>query len=736
MRWSWPLNPRPASSVLLFLRPKPYQIPKPCRCSQAPSMAKSLDEADVGILCYVSSLPGFRGVLKQRYSDFIVNEVDLDGKIIHLTSFDLPPEFSEEKAPEKNPHSSDKDYSGEIEAFRSLSGEVDAESLRDFLEKIVDSEASDVASIILSPDSDKSHRAEVHNFFKRNFKFLVTDTVEEADTKCVRVRFCSGDGGAKNKRGKKRKEPGGSGPKNERPFDSRGSDNWPEHLGKFLRFHLFKENKDTQEALGVIGKMLGVQQRSFGFAGTKDKRSISTQRVTIFKQHAKRLAALNSRLIGIKVGDFCYVKEGLVLGQLMGNRFTITLRGVVAESQDIVKAAADGLSRNGFINYYGLQRFGSGSVPTHMIGAALLKGEWKHAVDLILNPREGERAFVRDARESYKENGDIDMALRQFPRHLVAEKAVVSPLSLSLSQKAVLQCLKKCPGNYLQALKAIPRTLRMMYVHSYQSYLWNHAASERVQRHGIAQVVLGDLVYCKDDTSKKLADIDNANSEDFFDFDNDDIQIEMPETTLSNEQFHLVKVVDSEDLLAGRFNFDDVVLPLPGSKVLYPENDIADVFHEIAKKDGISLTESVHGAKEFSITGMTGDYRRVFQRPVDLVWELLTYTDDNIPLAETDLDVLSKTKPDTAMMNGIISGNSSYLAKKENAEISLDENYAAEDRNKLSTEIDLPCNSDTPSAKTALKLEFTLPSSCYATMAMRELLKASTSVAHQKTINP
>lgn len=25
-----------------------------------------------------------------------------------------------------------------------------------------------------------------------------------------------------------------------------------------------------------------------------------------------------------------------------------------------------------------------------------------------------------------------------------------------------LQCLKKCPGNYLQALKAVPRTLRMM----------------------------------------------------------------------------------------------------------------------------------------------------------------------------------------------------------------------------------------------------------------------------------
>lgn len=29
-------------------------------------------------------------------------------------------------------------------------------------------------------------------------------------------------------------------------------------------------------------------------------------------------------------------------------------------------------------------------------------------------------------REHYKEHGDIDMALRNFPRHLVAEKAIVS----------------------------------------------------------------------------------------------------------------------------------------------------------------------------------------------------------------------------------------------------------------------------------------------------------------------
>ena len=33
-----------------------------------------------------------------------------------------------------------------------------------------------------------------------------------------------------------------------------------------------------------------------------------------------------------------------------------------------------------------------------------------------------------------------------------------------------------------------------MYIHSYQSYLWNAATSQRCQRFGTQQVVQGDLV--------------------------------------------------------------------------------------------------------------------------------------------------------------------------------------------------------------------------------------------------
>ncbi|XP_021767536.1 pseudouridylate synthase 7 homolog [Chenopodium quinoa] len=155
---------------------------------------------------------------------FIVNEVDLDGNVVHLTSLHL---------------------------------------------------AENKEEIFFLPSSDKVHRTAVHNFFKEKLKFLVTDTIDgpKDSSKCIRVRPNSSGNQNNGRNFRKRKD------RNEKPFDKRGSHDWPEHLGKFLRFHLYKENKDTQEVLRLIGKMLGVQPKSFGFSGTKDKRSVSTQQV-------------------------------------------------------------------------------------------------------------------------------------------------------------------------------------------------------------------------------------------------------------------------------------------------------------------------------------------------------------------------------------------------------------------------------------------------------------------------
>ncbi|BBH06689.1 Pseudouridine synthase family protein [Prunus dulcis] len=614
---------KPVPSCFSMLKPYCSATPPPPTTLKSITAMKTTEEPDVGIFCYISQLPGFRGILKQRYSDFMVNEVDTEGNVVHLTNLDAPAETVKEIETKTHDVTS-KDYTTEIESFRSLVDPDDVERLEAIINQINSGSEDSILPIVLSPDYDKSHRTAVHNFFKENFKFLVTDTVDgpDASSKCIRVRINSGGQNSRGRNSRKRKERG------DKPFDSRGSDDWSENVGKFLRFHLYKENKDTQEALGIIAKMLGIQPRSFGFAGTKDKRAVTTQRLC--------------------EGRTC---PRPTLGKPI-------------------------------YNY--IERFGSGSVPTHLIGATLLRGEWKST-----------------AREYYKETNDIEGTLRQLPRHLVSEKAI-------------LQCLKKCPGNYLQALKAIPRTLRMMYVHSYQSYLWNHAASMRVQKYGTDRVVLGDLVYCKGNETEKVSEVVSSkcvdeNGNDTLDpNDLDDIS----GTNLPEESLNLVKAVTAEDILSGNYTIDDVVLPMPGSRVIFPENDIAHVFHDLAKKDAISLTESVHNVKE-----------------------ILKYIDGNKPLVDTDFDKIAKTKPSSLNEDGRLHDKTKQSECLDNdIGLQTDDNGAKAKGEELPQAESL-YDTNPQETQTALKLSFILPASCYATMAIRELLKTSTSVAFHKTLN-
>ncbi len=69
-----------------------------------------------------------------------------------------------------------------------------------------------------------------------------------------------------------------------------------------LRPHL---HPHPQVALGTVGQMLHVNPNSnFGFAGTKDKRGVTGQWVTAWKVPAAKLAGLNARLRGIRLGNF------------------------------------------------------------------------------------------------------------------------------------------------------------------------------------------------------------------------------------------------------------------------------------------------------------------------------------------------------------------------------------------------------------------------------------------------
>lgn len=85
------------------------------------------------------------------------------------------------------------------------------------------------------------------------------------------------------------------------------------------------------------------------------------------------------------MGSFERVFKEVALGALTGNRFSVALRFIPAEIEDAeisknVKAAMN----EGFVNYFGMQRFGTYSVRTHEVGKEVVRHNWKKVARIIL----------------------------------------------------------------------------------------------------------------------------------------------------------------------------------------------------------------------------------------------------------------------------------------------------------------------------------------------------------------
>lgn len=94
----------------------------------------------------------------------------------------------------------------------------------------------------------------------------------------------------------------------------------------------------------------------------------------------------------MEVGNFTYVEEPLRLGQHNGNHFTICIRNIIQSTDKesieekliIIKKILKNISEKGFINYFGLQRFGTHQVPSHVIGWQMIRRDFKKVVESIL----------------------------------------------------------------------------------------------------------------------------------------------------------------------------------------------------------------------------------------------------------------------------------------------------------------------------------------------------------------
>lgn len=133
----------------------------------------------------------------------------------------------------------------------------------------------------------------------------------------------------------------------------------------------------------------------------------------------------------------------------------------------------------------------------------------------------------------------------------------------------------------------IPRNVRLMYIHAYQSLIWNEMVSRRIAKFGL-RLCEGDLVFVQsENTTTEIIDDDVAGDDDDKDETNSEAEIAQPATNISHFQA-MVKPLTAADIASNKYSISDIVLPLPGHDITYPSNECAEWYEERLKQDDLS----------------------------------------------------------------------------------------------------------------------------------------------------
>lgn len=243
-----------------------------------------------------------------------------------------------------------------------------------------------------------------------------------------------------------------------------GQDIQREGEGRFTHFILQKTDWSTSSAILEIAKRLRAGHKRFSYAGTKDKAAVTTQLASAFDIPKEKILALQIK--DIRINGAWQAGDKVRIGQLLGNRFTIRPEGADLDESKI--SAIENELEGKMPNYFGEQRFGSARRNTHLVGLEILKNNLEEACRIFLcAPEEEPNEMSREARRNLESSQDYRAALNDFPKHLRLERKMIAHLAAK-------------PRDYAGALKAIPRTTQLLFIHAVQSMLFNETLSERI----------------------------------------------------------------------------------------------------------------------------------------------------------------------------------------------------------------------------------------------------------------
>lgn len=265
----------------------------------------------------------------------------------------------------------------------------------------------------------------------------------------------------------------------------------PNLTGTYTIAWVKSTNWDTHLLVRQMSKRLQVSSKRISFAGTKDKRAVTTQLMSFFNIAAKQLEDLAIK--DVVITPLHTSKKPITLGKLKGNHFDIIIRNIkdTITKQHIQQYTTFFTKTKGFPNYFGIQRFGSIRPITHLVGKYIIRGEFEQAVMIYLAKAYPEEpSEISEMRRNLTKTHDFAEALASFPIHLHFERAMLSALQHN-------------PTDFKTALLALPKNLLLMFINAYQSYLFNKIISMRLLK-GIPldSAIPGDIIISNSHPSR------------------------------------------------------------------------------------------------------------------------------------------------------------------------------------------------------------------------------------------
>jgi len=249
--------------------------------------------------------------------------------------------------------------------------------------------------------------------------------------------------------------------------------------GEHIYLMVERHGLSTIQMRDALARHFRVRPYTIGHAGLKDKHALTRQVFSIHTPGKKpedfpSFEHTNARILWVDLHS-----NKLKRGHLSGNRFSLRVRGV--DPTHVVHAlkAMQILASKGVPNRFGSQRFGY-LQNNHLVGRALILGDAKAALDLLLSPHEGSPKGQIEARTAYIE-GRLDDASAKMHKVFKVEYRALKMLAQGASAE--------------QAIKAIDQTAAGFYISSFQSAIFNGVLNERVREGTSGQLLPGDLAF-------------------------------------------------------------------------------------------------------------------------------------------------------------------------------------------------------------------------------------------------